>query len=445
MNLNFNQANTRMESSSLKFLPKFFDLLREHKIHYCVLRNFHGLPNSMNGSDLDICVVKKDLSKFYTILFDCMQSNGMSLVSAIFNAESPKFCISNNKWGVQIDVFISNVFYNGKEIFSKDILWKNVEDFNGIKVLNSRAGSLLAFLKELLNNKTCSSKYIKDLRDSFKEHSSMEVFLQNFSKEFIFDLKNFLINGNDEKVNALYKQCTKSFPMYHVAALPGKLKRLFLNPGFTVVFLGTDGAGKSTIIDIIQPVLKGAFHNGVYYEHFRPNLLPSLGNLISRKKKINSLNSDPHAETPSGSIISFFRWSYYLIDYIFGYGLKVLPKKSVRSCVWLFDRYYYDYLIDPRRARIKLPRYIIKVGQMLIPEPDIILCLGADAELIHNRKPELTLKEVDRQVKGLQSFCDRHKRAVWIDTGKSINHSSSEAIIQIIKMMATRFEKVKLK
>ena len=36
----------------------------------------------------------------------------------------------------------------------------------------------------------------------------------------------------------------------------------------------------------------------------------------------------------------------------------------------------------------------------------MILCLGADPKIIHERKPELTLPEVKRQIKELKSFCD---------------------------------------
>ena len=51
---------------------------------------------------------------------------------------------------------------------------------------------------------------------------------------------------------------------------------------------------------------------------------------------------------------------------------------------------------------------------------------------------------MERQVTALKQFCNSHKRAVWIDTGKSIEESSNKALEAIIKMMAKRFESVKL-
>jgi hypothetical protein len=133
-----------------------------------------------------------------------------------------------------------------------------------------------------------------------------------------------------------------------------------------------------------------------------------------------------------------------MLDYTFGFYLKIWPKKAIRSCVCIFDRYYYDYLIDPKRARIKLPKWILKMGQFLIPEPDLILCLGTDAQVIHKRKPELTLDEVERQVAALKKMSESHNRAVWIDTGENIETSSKNAIKVIINMMANRFEVINL-
>ena len=181
------------------------------------------------------------------------------------------------------------------------------------------------------------------------------------------------------------------------------------------------------------------FENGVKYEHMRPNKLPSIARLFGKKETFNGPVSNPHSSSTSGFIGSLVRWLYYLVDYTFGFYLKIWPIKSTKTCVWIFDRYYYDYLIDPKRARIKLPTWILKLGQFLIPEPDLILCLGTDAQLIHNRKPELTLQEVERQVDNLKKFSKSHNRAVWIDTGKDVDTSSKDTMEAIINMMSKRF------
>lgn len=215
----------------------------------------------------------------------------------------------------------------------------------------------------------------------------------------------------------------------------------------TITFLGTDGSGKSTIINAIMPTLNEAFHDGVHYEHMRPNYLPSLAVAMGKKKKGEPVTvcTDPHAEKPSGFFGSLLRLSYYMTDYTYGYFRKIYLDKSIKTHVWIFDRYYYDYLIDPRRGRIKLPKWIISFYGCFVPTPDIIICLGTDAEKIHQRKPELPLEEVKRQVKELQRFTRKNKKAVWIDTGCSMEESVDKTMEVILSMMAKRFKNIKLK
>lgn len=243
----------------------------------------------------------------------------------------------------------------------------------------------------------------------------------------------------------MVKQLNKNFSeRWHNPYLKDqKLNRLLHKSGYVVTFLGTDGSGKSTLIDKISPVFSETFYNAVYYKHLRPGWLPALSQLSGKEKKQVGSVTNPHASQPSGFFGSFMRWSYYVMDYLLGYYIMIFPKKATKSCIFIFDRYYYDYFIDKRRSRLNLPNWIIRLGQVIIPEPDIILCLGADPVLIHTRKPELPLQEIERQVNTLRRFCSKHKRAVWIDTGRSIEASSGDAIDAIMKMIAKRIEGVK--
>ena len=214
----------------------------------------------------------------------------------------------------------------------------------------------------------------------------------------------------------------------------------------TIAFLGTDGSGKSTIINAVIPILNEAFHSGVHYEHMRPNYMPSLAVAMGKKRKVEPVTvcTDPHAGKPSGFLGSLLRLNYYMIDYTYGYFRKIYLDKSVKTHVWIFDRYYYDYLIDPQRGRIQLPEWMIRFYGLFVPTPDIIICLGTDAKKIHERKPELPLEEVERQVNKLQNFARKHKKAVWIDTGCSIEESTKQTMDAILSIMTKRFKNISL-
>ena len=192
-----------------------------------------------------------------------------------------------------------------------------------------------------------------------------------------------------------------------------------------VVFLGTDGSGKSSIIDAISPVLKAGPYARVRYGHLRPTLMPPLAAVFGRARPGGPV-TDPHGGQPSGFFGSLFRIAYYTLDYILGYWFRIYPVMVKEDCLWIFDRYFYDYLFDSKRSLIALPEWIIRFFVWFIPQPDLVLCLGTDARTIHDRKPELPLEEIERQLSVLRKFCSASSRAVWIDTGKTIEESAAD-------------------
>ena len=137
-----------------------------------------------------------------------------------------------------------------------------------------------------------------------------------------------------------------------------------------------------------------------------------------------------------GSLLRLF---YYSFDYIFGHLLKVYPMIVKKSSIWIFDRYYYDYMIDPKRARMNLPKWIINTMGYFIPKPDLVLCFGADPKVIFDRKPELPLEEIAKQVDKLKEFCNKNDKVVWIDTGNSIDDSVKETFNVILEKMNERY------
>lgn len=436
------------------FLNLLFSELNAQNLQYCVWGNYEYLPDSLNGSDLDIIVKEQNRDDFRSILNKCLFEYFGKIVSYFDTINSEHFRIVGNYqdtyWGIMIDVMYEELYYKGRVYIPSKWIWEFRTDFRGIKVNELNFSYLAGFLKELLHHGNIKDKYFNNLSLGLNKNSNTyatfikEVYGNHFYVLLLEEIKKGKENINLELLRIVARKSIKSSALKVLSNNIKKVRRLFgPNVGFSVVFLGTDGSGKSTIIEQITPVLNDAFHKAVFYEHMRPNRFPSIAKLLGRKESFDGPVTNPHDSKSSGFLGSLLRWFYYLIDYTIGFYLKVWPKKAIRSCVWLFDRYYYDYLIDPKRGRIKLPYLVLKLGQILIPEPDIILCLGTDAKIIHKRKPELPLNEVENQVIKLKQFCDKNNKAVWIDTGASIENSTKESLNAIVDRMSKRFEDVK--
>ncbi len=160
--------------------------------------------------------------------------------------------------------------------------------------------------------------------------------------------------------------------------------------GAYVVLAGPDGTGKSTLAEGLLRLDKRLHHR-----HWRPGLVPSLKKLRGGATD-EGINSQPHARTPDSSVKATIRTVYYWTDFVLGYWLLIRPRTR-RGDVFLLERGWEDVTIDPHRYGLigaGLARWLMR----LAPRPDLTIVLDVDPAVAHQRKPEITVREVERQL-----------------------------------------------
>ena len=435
------------------FLQHLFSEINVSGLSYCVLRNFQTLPKSLGGSDIDIAVLPEDKDEFSDLVIRVAKKHGGQVICDYSSSGRFLRFLGNDGgewWGAAIDLFWM-IEYRGVEYISARQVINNADKFKDIRVAKELDADLIALLKELLSNGKTRKDYLPKLVAQYQiyEELTVELMQASFSSETINLLQNCLSKGSENQENILelvgllrrdvLRRGLQKSPLAMISNFFARALRLIRPPGVAVAVTGTDGAGKSTLIEAVTPVLELALHSKIKYEHLRPNLFPALG-VISGKRSADSgvPVSDPHEQEPSGVIGSLARLAYYSLDYILGYWVKVFPQLVKRPCVYLFDRYYYDILIDQRRMRISLPQWILRTVLIFSPQPNLILCLGTSPEQIYERKPETSLDEVSRQIDELKKLCLANNRAIWIDTGGGIDLSKGEILKAIQCSMSSR-------
>jgi thymidylate kinase len=437
------------------FLQILFDRLNASGIRYAVMRNHEPLPYSSGGSDLDIIIHPSHGTRTRALVLESIHSaGGVPIGIAVSVGFFKVYALGKSGdatapwWGLRLDINIG-LYYRGQRLLDESVEWPLIYH-NTIPVLADGFAGVLGVLKEALNNDTFAVRYAAAARGAAHEHwPQIEALLAPMGMSALTRLRAMLLS--DAPPEELRGECRRlrQHVIHHTFAHQGLLSfwqrasyewtkvRRYLKPsGVVIAILGVDGAGKSTLIDAILPILNAATHNAVVVQHLRPTLLPPLARLKGKKRLPPGPVLEPHGSTPSGTLGSLFRLVYLTIDYLIGYWLWTRPQVAKQPTVVIFDRYAYDMALDQRRFRIRLPSRVAWWFAALVPKPDLIICLHGNPEVIVARKQELSLEETRRQLLTLVDFARRQPGAVLVSTEGTVEQARDE-VLNAIRLRAT--------
>lgn len=430
-----------------EFLKPLFMEWERYDVKYCILRNYEELPY-YTENDIDILVNNvEDATK---IILKVTNSCGWSISNIVERTCKAIYIYKwyeNKLFTLHIDLFQHITWKNYMVIDGQYILANRVK-YNNFYICSIEFELVTKMLSRLIPHGKIKEKYISDIRNKFKfanEEKVKDILSDIFNKRMSLKIINLIKLDNYCSINNIYKKlrwiikinnfkrgtvCIKSYFK--------EIKRLFyriLNPkGKMVVFLGTDGSGKTTVINKINTECNSLYHN-ILVEHWRPNLLARPK--ISRNVNNENDYSQPHKLKPYGKIVSTLRFLYYNLDYILGYYFKVLPVK-IKGGLFIFDRYYFDYYIDKQRYRMNISDTAIRTFERFIPKADILILYSGNIDVIHNRKEELTLNEIREQNDKIMELNKRIKNSVVIDCTQKIDgqvKDTTNAILENIRWL----------
>lgn len=161
-----------------------------------------------------------------------------------------------------------------------------------------------------------------------------------------------------------------------------------------ISFSGVDGAGKTTVLRLFSKKLSDKGHKVVELRS-RPSILPILSSFIYGKRAAEQKASKglPRQGGNKSRLSSWFRFTYYLSDYILG-QFYIYVRYTMCGYTIVYDRFYFDYIVDPKRSNLVISSKAAKFFIKFIKQPDINVFLYAPASVILSRKQELSESDI---------------------------------------------------
>lgn len=398
--------------------------LKEKNIKYFVLRNYEGLPERNLSKDVDMIIELGYLKEARELLLQTYREAGLRhYYEVVFGRVHCLLGMNEfETFSIHIDL-IEGYLAKGFEIFTFNELYRHTKWYRGFCVMDTfYEGVMLYIYKQFgYRNPKLKTEYTDRIVEIYQAYPAefFHILLELTDKTFASRTCRAIEEKRFDDVLRMSSELTKALRRYVWRKRPiSTIKNtlIFMNQKFgrivagykkykkTFAVIAPDGAGKTTFLDTLSELASFYYVNDIndkrfHVYHFRPEILPNLGQ-VGEKAGVMKQNTDftsPHRSKPANPLSSLIRIAYYTLDYIVGWQ-KCVRKDVQYDRYTVFDRYCYDFIVDPHRTKLNLPECVRKFFVAMIPKPDVVFYLDAAPEVIFSRKQELTLEEIQRQV-----------------------------------------------
>jgi len=98
----------------------------------------------------------------------------------------------------------------------------------------------------------------------------------------------------------------------------------------------------------------------------------------ARRQAARSPTTDPHSRPARNPTFSLAYFGFHWLEFFLGSHLR-LRMIAFRGGLVLIDRFYYDFFVDQRRYRLRVPVSIVRLGHFFLKKPDLVVLLEAAA------------------------------------------------------------------
>lgn len=436
---------TPEQEEASQFVAAVFRAWQQAGISFLVLRNYENLPHSISN-DIDVLVEPALIGAAEECILAAARGADFRLHNrAEFATLACYFSSNRSNCQVHFDLFSNLKWRSFDFLRCDDFLARKVSRglFFVPHPAHEAATNLLA---NLIYTGQVKEKYKGSITAGFRDETAVGTALlaQTYGERLAAIVVTAAIKENWSQIESIASTLRQALiarqllrhPFATLAAFfhdgVRLFKRIIRPPGLTVVLCGPDGSGKSTTAGAVIEGLSTTFSplKGRRF-HWKPAVFSS--KRLAGRTPVDS----PHGQLPRNPFLSVVYFGFHLMEFVLGSRFRIRPV-TFRGGLVLIDRYYYDFFVDPRRYRLRVPQFLVRVGYHLVKKPELVLLLDAPTAVLQSRKQEVALAETQRQREAYLSLTRRLPNGYVVNAAQPADKVASDCIKHVLDFMAKR-------
>ena len=422
-------------------------------LNYAIIGDYQNLPESISH---DIDFWTDNPSKFISAINDTVKEQRFKILLlnkqsmgafniAIYKRVDDGFCL------MKLDIMRGCGYKSLYTLVDIDILRDNIIPFKDFYVATPQSEAIQHLLFPLFEwGVIKKTEYLDEIKSNYKSDVFSKVLTKLFSEKEKDEIISFIDNDDwvgmkscilSHKAAACRKQrLSLQFYGNLFRLICSHLRRFFHPCGVSIAICGLDGAGKTTILDILNRTFVNLLkERKVFFSYWRPFLFPEIRELFGKansktgnddklKRKVQT-DKEQIKKSIKNVMVSHIKFAYYNIDYLFG-RIKYAGIRA-RGGIVLFDRHYIDMVVHPNRFGMCLPLWYLKFFYKIMPTTDLTIFLWATPDEIYKRKVEFTQEQIQEQISLYNEVGRLKNHFHCVETNKSIEEEIDEILCLI--------------